>query len=427
MSVGENPKNFIFYVIQFKETFHESELKFYMDGKEIKTENYECERKKNNIKNNIISKIYYFQRISQEGKVKITYKNKEDEQKLIENFLYDQKLLSYSQIELSYYEKFILYKEFIIKINSPKLKQMLYENSMTLFTKKSMDFLLIMDLLEYYSNNEQKRGVIFSLVNTQNFFEINYNELNLKRDLYLKIIEYYQPEKYDISKINQSHPNEYGQLIVMLYLYICLDFDKFEIYYNKHKFDKKKKKIIYYIITHNKTTEYLFIIQKTLKDFTNTKNHDKLKNMLIQCNYFENFIFLLDYYTKNSNKGILQSEIKDSYSITPQDDLVKIISNYEEIVSSLPNLQKNEKIIGIWNKYRNLFEKNKKMKSLIELKSVLRTSSIIISINNCLKKCLTSVYYTNMEICEFIKINLVSKISSLKGTINYIDLFKHFD
>ena len=32
-----------------------------------------------------------------------------------------------------------------------------------------------------------------------------------------------------------------------------------------------------------------------------------------------------------------------------------------------------------------------------------------------------------MEICEFIKINLISKISSLKGTINYIELFKHFD
>ena len=343
MSVGESPKNFIFYVTQFKETFQESELKFYMDGKQIKTENYECERKKNNI----ISKIYYFQRISEEGKVKITYKNKEDEQKLIENFLFDHKLLSYSQIELSYYEMFTLYKEFIIKINSPKLKQMLYENSMALFAKKSIDFLLIMDLLEYYSNNEQKREIIFSLVNTQNFCEININELNLKKDLYLKIIENYQPEKYDISKINQSHPIEYGQIIVMLYLYICLDFDKFEIYYNKHKFDKKKKKIMYYIITQNKTIEYLFIIQKTLRDFTNTKNHDKLKNMLINCNYFENFIFLLHFYTKNSNKGILQSEIKDTYSITLQDDLVKIIQNYEEIVSSLPNLRKNEKIIGI--------------------------------------------------------------------------------
>ena len=250
------PDNFIFYVIQYKPSGYNEKIEFLCLNDRIKDLKYEeIENEKPYYK----TEIYYFNRINNQSNYIISYGNKKIKQILNQNFTFQDKLICFSQIDLTVYEKFKLYKKFIEKIkpNSNDLEILLYTNCMDLFGKTKIDFLLFIEVVNYFQLMKYDNYIdnLLELLTQSEIDEINIDALNKLKEKYLSLFEEFNSED---SKENVQK----GLLIIKFYLYLCLDFDKFEPYYNTMISNKGKMEYINIIISKNKTIERLFIIKK---------------------------------------------------------------------------------------------------------------------------------------------------------------------
>ena len=115
-----------------------------------------------------------------------------------------------------------------------------------------------------------------------NKYIVDIHQLNESKEKWLQLIEGF--DKNEI--FSEENLFNKGKLIIMIFIYIILDFDKFIKFYDKNKNDKNKKKEIYRIIGLNKTIEHIFIMEKIMKDFANNKNVENMKKMILKINYF---------------------------------------------------------------------------------------------------------------------------------------------
>ena len=246
MSIIENPSNFIYYGIKYKKLFKKEELKFKWGNNQISDLKYEIIGK-DNLDKEDSTIVFYFQKNSDTNILEIINKNKQIKETIMSNFLFNIKLLNYSEIELSDYEQFKIYKQFIdiISPSSIELKQLLYDNCRNGINLETTDFILILELIDYYKGvNNKIVSTLFSSIPKNKNQIINKVELFNNKERYLKLIKEYQSEKYNISKFkSDNNLKEKGIVIMMIYLYICLDFNKFMNYYSL-KFDKKIKKCL---------------------------------------------------------------------------------------------------------------------------------------------------------------------------------------
>ena len=419
MSSKENLKSFIFYVIQYQP---ENNLKLEFSFEDEIINDLYC-KKIENEKSDYLTEIYYFKR-NQNSNFKVTYGNNQVIQILNNSFIFLDKPICYSQIKLSTFEKFKIYKKFIEKFfpDSKEILDLLYYTCINLFSNIKMDFVLIMEIIVYLNEKKNQSKLIFllSLVGQFEIDDINMAELNNSKEKYLDLINTFDIEKINISKINsENFIIEKGKIIIMIYLYICLDFPKFHTFY---KTNHKSKELILEIITKNKTIENIYISNKILIKF----KEKKIKDMLNRCQYFENYLFL--YYSFFlRNKKIINNNLKDSLNISNNDNLDKIIQYYKTIYSNISNLNINKQILKMFNKYCELFEKNQNIVSLIRLKSVIVNKEFYIkSINNCIINLCENLYFSNIQLMNFLKLILIS-IDKLKGNFNFGDLWKKID
>ena len=140
-----------------------------------------------------------------------------------------------------------------------------------------------------------------------------------------------------------------GQLFIKIFLYICLLFEKFNEYY---KNNKKKKEIINEIIHLNQTIEYIFLKNKIEKFIETTSEFDKVKSILKECKFYDNFLYILSHLIKKKKRNKDNIDIEkysnEVYDVAKDDDLNFIKENYDIIKSKIPNFYINENII---NKY----------------------------------------------------------------------------
>ncbi len=414
----DNPKAYAFFIVKFKPTFEENELQFFYDNNEIQLKEYECEKVEN-----YKIKIIFFQKISSSRKFYIKYKSIKQNLDNSINFFFNTPILSYSQLELSDSEEFRLYHNFVNEIKSDSLIELFYTNATLNFGKKKINLYIALELLTHYKNDEKYIEVIYSMITITNKYSIDMYQLNKSKEKWIQFVEVFDK----IELLSEDQVNK-GKIILMIFLYICLDYDKFNKFYEKNKNDKKKKEEMYRIIGLNKTIEHLFIVEKVIKDFSNHKSFEKIKDMLSKINYFENYLFLLDYILKNTNKKINQIEIKDNYHISKDDDIDKIINIYEDLIKVIPNFKKEKKIKNFWISYINEFEKDKNIKKLIELKIIIPESELLKnSISKCVQTILDSLDFSNMEMIDFIKKNLTSNIHLLRGELEFMNIFSKFD
>ena len=415
----DNPKNYIFTIFKFKPTFEENELRFFYDVNEIQKKEFEYENKES-----FKIKVYYIQRIPSYRKFNIKYKTITHEFDNNVNFIYNISLLSYSQLELSDYEKFKCFHNFVDNINSDSLKELLYSNTILNLGNKNSDLQIAMELIDHYKNDKKNIEIIISMITSVNKYIVDIHQLNESKEKWLQLIEGF--DKNEI--FSEENLFNKGKLIIMIFIYIILDFDKFIKFYDKNKSDKNKKKEIYRIIGLNKTIEHIFTTEKITKDFANNKNVENMKKMILKINYFENLLFLLDFLLKNITKKNIQIEIKDNYQVSNDDNFETILNSYEDIIQILPNFGKDKKIQNIWNNYINEFEKEKNIKKLIFLKYILPTSEILkTSISKCIQTTFESLSFSNKDIIDYINKNITSNINLIKGELEIINIFPKFD
>ncbi len=419
MSLNEKPNTFGFYVIQYQPK-NNLKLKFSFEDEIIN--NLYCEKIEHE-KKDFLTEIYYFKRY-QKTNFKVTYGNNQVIQILKHTFIFLDKPICYSQIQLSLLEKYKIFKKFLEKVlpDSKEMLNLLYINCIDLFSSLEMDFVLTMEIIVYLNEmkDDMKLITIFTLISEYELDEIDIIELNQSKEKYFDLIHTFNIENIDISKINtDEHIIEKGKVIIMIYLYICLDYPKFkEFYENNHK----NKEIIYKIISNNKTIENRFIMENLI-DF----NENRIRDMLNRCKYFENYLFIHYSFFLKNNK-IINVNLKDSLIITNNDNINKILQYYKDTQSNKSHSPIIKEIAKKFDKYCVIFEKNQNIKSLILLEEVLENTNFYInSLNNCIQNICENLYFSNVELVNFLKPILFSNFHILKGHFNYINLWKKID
>ena len=228
----DNPKAYAFFIVKFKPTFEENELQFFYDNNEIQKKEYECEKVEN-----YKIKIIFFQKISSSRKLYIKYKSIKQNLDNSINFFFNTPILSYSQLELSDSEEFRLYNNFVNEIKSDSLIELFYTNATLNFGKKKTNLYIALELLTHYKNDEKYIEVIYSMITITNKYSIDMYQLNKSKEKWIQFVEVFDK----IELLSEDQVNK-GKIILMIFLYICLDYDKFNKFYEKNKNDKKKKK-----------------------------------------------------------------------------------------------------------------------------------------------------------------------------------------
>ncbi len=154
--VIDNHKSYVFIIFKFKPTFEENQLHFLYDNFEVQKKGFECEKNEN-----YLIKIFYFQRVPTCRKFCVKYKTIKQELDNSVNFIFNIPILSYSQLELSDYEKFGFYHNFINEMNSDSLIELFYTNCALIFGNKVVNLQIALELLEHYKNNKKRNDIIY--------------------------------------------------------------------------------------------------------------------------------------------------------------------------------------------------------------------------------------------------------------------------
>ena len=414
MSLNEISKSFCFYAIQYQP---EKNLKLEFSFEDEIINDLYCEKMESE-KKDYLTEIYYFKR-NKNNIVKVSYGNNQVFQDLNYNFIFNDNKICYSQIQLSLLEKFLIYKKFLEKIlTDPKeMLNLLYINCIDLFSNVKMDFVLIIEIIVYLNEikDERKLITLFTLISQFEIDDIDLLELNQSKEKSFTLLNTFNFDNIDISKINSDNVVK-GKIIIMIYLYICLDFPKFKQFYDNNY---RKKNSINKIISNNKTIENRFIIENLIDS-----NENRIKEMLTNCKYFENYLFLYHSYFMKNNK-IINLDFKDSLIISNNDNINKIIQYYMDIKSKISHSSMNKEIVKMFNKYCVLFEKNQNINSLNLLDEVIEDTKLYInSLNNCIKNICENLYFSNIELVNFLKPILASNFDKLQGHFYYVDLLK---
>ena len=419
----ENPNDYIFYASKYKFD-RNRDIKIKFDEEVIQMD---FEKIKGEDDDKIITGVYFMKKDKSKTNINILI-NEKIFVKNTQNFIFGIhfSLHNNSEFELSDYESFQIYKLFIENKNIPELNLLLYDNTYNYILSKSIiDFVLFMEILENYKENEERLNKLFIKFPSIETPKININELKKNEIKYFNLINKYKVEKFNLSKINENKLKK-GQIIIKIFLNICLLFEKFDEYYNNNK---KKKEEIYKIIHLNQTIEYIFLKKKMEKFFETTSEFEKVKNILKDCKFYDNFLYILSHLVKNKKRnknntidiGKYSSEV---YDVSKDDDLYSIKENYEIIKQEIPKFYINEIII---NKYYSFLKKND-IEKLIEYKNIFGISKDLINkINECVTNIFFSLQFQNIEICNFIQKYLNNNIDWLKHSLTCYKLVNIFD
>ena len=413
--MNEYPEQFIYYVIRIKDS--PEYPKFVVKWDEQKNEIKEFEDLEK--ENNYITRIYYFKKPESKNYLSLSFGNQSSELNLMgKNFIFDDYKISFSNIEMSLYEKFKAYKMFIEKksSSSPKIRDLFYEDCYKLCLKTPIDFLIFIETLIHYKSNDEKVNKLFlHLADSSEFYNLNIETLrNSGRD-YIEIIE-------NLSKNqNLEKKKENGIEIVLMILYICLSYeDKFTNFYENSK--KQNKKNVCQILNKIQSVEELFINKNLGKRIQESHDKKEVKDLLYSCNYFSNLIYLLSFYIKNPKK--IQVDLsKNSYKILNEDNLELIISRYEEIKNQVPSVIISQ---NHWDNYRNIYKSHLNLKKLLLLHKVLNNQTEFFEAINYVIQEYLETSPSSLEICEFIQKFLTSNLDWIKGKFTVI-LGKYFN
>ena len=419
--LNDSPENFLFYIICLRKGDEESQIKIISDDTEVET-NFEEFKDKENSK--FIFRVYYFKKNKSKKYFYVYYNKRSYKQNLnnFKNFIFKFKCFFY--IYLSDYQQFHIFQEFVEKNNSiTQLKGIFYNDCFTFCQKQTIDFIVYLETMEYYfKEDKNKNEFLFYFINFTEFEIININKLNIFEKKFIDFIENINLKQTNIINDLSKDSIEKGQIISMLYLYICLSYEKFVQYYNI--VDENEKELIISLIHQNQTIEYIFIRNNIGKIIENSNNKDEVMSLINNCKYFSNFIELLIYFIKNPHKNKIKIDTNSAvYKVSSQDDITDIILKYKKIISII-TLDINE---YIWYKYLKKFNEKKDLKKLIELKEVIKNiSSLFFYINDSLNVYFEKYILSNNEILDFINEYLITNISWMKGNINF-NLFKYIN
>ena len=401
MKIDDNPSELIYVVIKYKNTFDIEKLKFfwYEEKEEINLSYKEIEKDEE-----ITTRIYYFKSHPYIKKLTISPGEKIYTIKNNQHFLFDLKLFNYEIISLSEYDLFKIYQKLFENDDFIQIKQFFYKQiCLYIQSKKIINFNIFLDVLNYYKNNEEMKKNLYTKIASSTFNKIDINEILNSKDKYIDIIN--NGKLYDINEVNQ---NEKGELILMLYLYILYDHQK----YNKYKTDfiknnSEKSNKIQNIISQNETIEYLYLNQII--------KQEKLENKIKICNYFSNYLNLLSNKLDNLENNFQFSQ--KEFLILNEDNVIEIKKNYKKIVSKFESFTINHQI---WLNYIKEFKKSNYIEQLINLKNIIPESKELdIAINACFTNIIKELKYCNNDIYYYIQNYLVKNIDILQGKMTF--------
>ena len=351
---NQNPEELLFFIFRLKEEAKDQKLNVKLDDKtELTIESKDLEKETNE---NFITRIVYFKIIKGKNYL-ITFGTKTSSLNYNNElqFIYDDNIKDSSIIEMSFFEKFKSYKKFVENSGNPNLLNIFYNDSFKLCLKPSIHFLIFLDILQHFKEQSEKTNKLFrNFAQVTKFNNFNINELKELDNKY-KYIELIESLTQNQNLSLKSKNEDRGKVMVMIFLYVCLSYeDKFINFYNKNKTDKKE---IYNIISQIQIIEKIFIEKKIGKKIEETNNAEEVNELLKNCKYFSNFIYLLSFYIKNPNKFPLNKEVTSKiYETSNEDDLPFILKTYNESKSTIPSLSINKKI---WDNYRGIYKVKK--------------------------------------------------------------------
>ena len=422
MKINENPEELLYYIIRRKDD--DKQIKFSVCWDTPKREeiipDFKDLRKENN--ENYTTRIYYFKKNDQKIQITLTLGPKSFNLNNInfdQIFHYNDWPKIFSIIEMSLYEKYKSYKQFVEMLSSasPKLKEIFYEDCVKLCSN-NLNFLIFLDTLEYYKNNEKLSNKLFVyLSQCSQFDNFDIKMLQNSEKNYIELIEYFTQNK----NLNSQNNEDKGKKRALIIIYMCLSFeDKFKQYYHNNKKDKKS---INYELNQIQSVEELYIEKKIRKKIETSNKKDKVYELIKRCKYFSDFIFLFSLLIKNPNNFNFDFS-KKYYEITNEDNIELIIKRYKEIKNKINSFSINKKI---WQDYCLQFQSKNNLNNLLLLKDVIDDKeNFISSINQVIKNIIADSNLSNLEICKIIQKNLTSNLDWMKGKIN-LNLANYFD
>ena len=419
---NQNPDELLFFIVRFKEDLKEQKLNVLLsDKKELNIESKDLEKERNE---NFITRIIYFKKEKGKNSYLLTFGTKIFT--LLYNndlqFLYDDNIKSSTIIEMSIFEKFKGYKKFVENSGVPNLINTFYNDSFKLCLKPSIHFLIFLNVLEHFKEQPEKTNKLFkniSLVSKFNNFKIE--EMKETDNKYIELIESLTQNQ----NVNlKSKYEEKGKLMVIIFLYVSLSYeDKFITFYNKYKKDKKE---IYNIINQIQIIEHLFIEKKLGKKIEETNNEEEFNELLKWCKYFSNFIYLLSFYIKNTNKLSLKQEVlSKTYEVSNEDNLPLILERYKEIKNIIPSFSVNK---TIWDNYHRINQAKKNLDNLLLLKDLIHNKDDLNeTINEVIKDTFNENKPSNLILLKYIQEKLLPNLDWFKGKLmlslgNYLNL-----
>ena len=410
MDIKNNPENFLYYVKKIKDHSESIKISWTKDAKNGIIPDHEDLVKENN--ENYIPRIYYFQKDENKKSLLLTSGSKTFTLILNnKNFIFDSEQISND--EMSLYEKFTFYKKFVEKLSSssPTIKKIFYEDCLQLCLNKNINFLIFLDTLEYYKNEEKESDNLFKNLSTcSNFDNFNVETLKNQKTDYIELIEKFTKNK----NLSLEGKNEdKGKLMTMIILYVCLSFEnKFINYYNNNNKNK-----IDYFLNRIQIVEELFIENKIGKKIEETKKKEEVDYFIKWCKYCSNFIYLLSFFIKNPNKINIDFDFSKNYlKFSNEDNLKLMIQRYKEILKKIPSISK---LKNIWKEYCKIYKSKKNLQNLLLLKDVIDDKKeLIVSINEVIKNIFSQSKPSNLEICKLIQNNLTTNLEWMKGKID---------
>ena len=422
MKINENPEELLYYIIRIKDA--DKQIKFSVCWDTPKREeiipDFKDLRKENN--ENYTTRIYYFKKNDQKIQITLTLGPKSFNLNNInfdQIFHYNDWEKMFSIIEISLYEKFKSYKQFVEMLSSasPKLKDIFYEDCIKLCSN-NLNFLIFLDTLEYYKNNEKQSNKLFvKLSQCSQFDNFDIKMLQNSGKNYIELIEYFTQNK----NLNSQNNEDKGKKRALIIIYMCLSFeDKFKQYYHNNKKDEKS---INYELNQIQSVEELYIEKKIGKKIETSEKKDEVYELIKWCKYFSDFIFLVTFLIKNP-KNFDFDFSKKYYEITNEDNIELIMKRYKEIKNKINSFSVNKKI---WEDYCSKFKSKNNLNNLLLLKDVIDDKeNLINSINEVIKNIIGNSNLSNLEICKIIQKNLTSNLDWMKGKIN-LNLANYFD
>jgi hypothetical protein len=186
----KNPNEYIFYASKYQSD-REKDIKIKFDEEMI---SMDFEKVKTEDDNKIITGVYFVKIDKSKKEYKIII-NEKLFIKNHQNFIYgiDSSIIDNSEFELSDYELFQIYKSFIENKNIPELNLLFYENTYNYISSTSIvDFVLYMEILENYKENEDKLKFLFKRFPSIETPKINIKELKKNEIKYFNLIIIYK-------------------------------------------------------------------------------------------------------------------------------------------------------------------------------------------------------------------------------------------